>query len=817
MKRENLKRIIIVLFVFLCTAVFTFMYLLTSRDNRYTRNLDLGNKYLLSEDYDGAIRAFTKAIEIDEKKEDAYIGRGDAYKAKGDYANAWEDYEKAEELSGDTNLIRDKIGATEIAVVDANGQGIDGANVELKGDSHSYEFVTDDTGRIAEPIYPEKYKVKVVKDEYEPVETELSAEEGGFVADPIKLGSGVGAEQGAIPKVYKEAVSDFDKLMREGQKSYREKNKDTYEEEDRDTYYTIVDIDGNGVDELILRFDHRDGKHLTNKDSGYGESTYIYTVKDGKAVNVLVPESSSQGFTPDFVHLGFTKIYKGTNLINRGYEHLPMDDAFYSYQDGVLSETPVAELTRGGGTWLINGETKTEEECEEAYNRLSNGDEGYELQLYEGETNTSEQDSGTADLIEKYKNFIQSKNNSYRIYDIDKDGFPELFFSEMHYEDREAFCDIYTYKEGEFILLDRTYGFIFWQEFPIYASYPNGNGIVQYDWGKGREIVTVETWNEGVNESETVYFTDYLKDNTKEEQVYYKDTNDEAYETEINHQFYQSGTSNPFFEGSNLLAYNAMDNYTALYEAFGVEDEKSETEDLKNTFAGCIKLTEGIVNELDLNNNGKLDSLSYTVNWVGDDHVKSFVLNVNDNSLTVENEFLPMYSFVVDSVYAADLDTSDGYKNLICQISYYTYIYAYDDTTIQRVEAFHGIFIPNSTDGKGCYDAYLNGVVTDENGNIMCQINTFEIENLTQRLFNNKIGKYDGESIESYKDGFEIVLKKEHATYKDKEGSEANGSIPAGERVSVIDFYDRGPRPMLYMYKVSSNSGEVWITDLIEY
>ena len=75
---------------------------------------------------------------------------------------------------------------------------------------------------------------------------------------------------------------------------------------------------------------------MTNIDSGYGESTYVYTVKDGKVVNVLMPEMSPQGFTPNTNHLGFTKIYKGTNLINRGYDHSPMDDVFYSYQDGVL-------------------------------------------------------------------------------------------------------------------------------------------------------------------------------------------------------------------------------------------------------------------------------------------------------------------------------------------------------------------------------------------------------------------------------------------------------------------------------------------------
>ena len=42
---------------------------------------------------------------------------------------AWDDYEKAQELSGDTDLLRNKIGETMISVVSENGEGIDGAVV----------------------------------------------------------------------------------------------------------------------------------------------------------------------------------------------------------------------------------------------------------------------------------------------------------------------------------------------------------------------------------------------------------------------------------------------------------------------------------------------------------------------------------------------------------------------------------------------------------------------------------------------------------------------------------------------------------------
>ena len=99
--------------------------------------------------------------------------------------------------------------------------------------------------------------------------------------------------------------------------------------------------------------------------------------------------------------------------------------------------------------------------------------------------------------------------------------------------------------------------------------------------------------------------------------------------------------------------------------------EFEQSADKEVSFGGCYELTEGTPKELDLNQSGDTDLLSYSVNWVGDDHVKNFVLYVNDNSLTVENEFLPMFSFTVDAVYAVDMNIRDNYKNIICQLPNY--------------------------------------------------------------------------------------------------------------------------------------------------
>ena len=97
----------------------------------------------------------------------------------------------------------------------------------------------------------------------------------------------------------------------------------------------------------------------------------------------------------------------------------------------------------------------------------------------------------------------------------------------------------------------------------------------------------------------------------------------------------------------------------------------------------------------------------------------------------------------------------------------------------------------------------------------LCEINSFRIYDLNQEWCYSEVGSWDGESINSYDDNeFSITLPNEHELYADQEGSELIGSIPAGERVTIIDFFDRGRKPMLYTYKVECDNGEGWIADM---
>lgn len=504
-------------------------------------------------------------------------------------------------------------------VIDKNDQPVGDLTVVIeteKAKKEVFRGTTDENGEFSGDIKLTTQKLHIVVSNEEGLLIDTSVtkpiEYGNNDLGKIKLNyyeetmvveidDQASIDKDAINALYEQTIADYDKMMHEGQLSYREKNRDTYEDADRYTYYTIVDIDGNGVEELILRFDRQDASHLTNQNSGYGESTYIYTIHDGIVKEVMLPEyepeSPIRGFVPDNWHIGFTHIFKGSNLISRGTHSMLQYDNFYSYKDGALSESPVLEITRGDDTWLINNEKKTPEECIEAYNTAANNDEGYELQLYERETvGNSTEDNNKSSLIEEYIQFIKAKNDgrdfqNYIIYDIDKDGYPELLILVGIPEERRSVYEIYSYKSGRFEFQTQCKNCL--PHGPAaYASYPDGNGMIAHFSFKGaegvfllslsgHEIVDEPLYSEKLENHPTQYYLD-------EYDQYYQDSyNHNNY---INHQFYVGENASPYYDGSYLLGQSAMDDFTAVYEAFGAEE--NQTVELEDNGAEVIDLYE---------------------------------------------------------------------------------------------------------------------------------------------------------------------------------------------------------------------------------
>lgn len=107
-----LLTVMILLTVLLSASVTVAYRYLRTPEGRYQRNLNLGNRYLLAMQYEDAVKIYTKAIGIEPKKADAYVGRGDAYAGLQETELARADYVKAVQLDpGIRNSIQPKLEA----------------------------------------------------------------------------------------------------------------------------------------------------------------------------------------------------------------------------------------------------------------------------------------------------------------------------------------------------------------------------------------------------------------------------------------------------------------------------------------------------------------------------------------------------------------------------------------------------------------------------------------------------------------------------------------------------------------------------------
>ncbi len=86
-------------------AVFVGVWLHNAPARRLAEQLDLGNRYLDEMDYEQAVVAFTKAIEIDPMSVDAYIGAAEAYVGLGNEDEAITVLEKGYELTSDEEIL----------------------------------------------------------------------------------------------------------------------------------------------------------------------------------------------------------------------------------------------------------------------------------------------------------------------------------------------------------------------------------------------------------------------------------------------------------------------------------------------------------------------------------------------------------------------------------------------------------------------------------------------------------------------------------------------------------------------------------------
>ena len=153
----------------------------------------------------------------------------------------------------------------------------------------------------------------------------------------------------------------------------------------------------------------------------------------------------------------------------------------------------------------------------------------------------------------------------YYIYDIDKDGVPELLLT--HEEGLDRGLAVFTYIDGAVAECGVMWGFAHGLPFP--ASYPEGNGIVLEECARGYQCIWLISKNgtamsDTINSDSANLFTEELRTAWP---TYYTDIEDD-FGYYYNHQY--RAVLSPYFEGSEALSFCDPADDTAIREALGM-------------------------------------------------------------------------------------------------------------------------------------------------------------------------------------------------------------------------------------------------------
>ena len=153
----------------------------------------------------------------------------------------------------------------------------------------------------------------------------------------------------------------------------------------------------------------------------------------------------------------------------------------------------------------------------------------------------------------------------YYIYDIDKDGVPELLLT--HEEGTNRGLAVFTYVDGAVAECGVMWGFAHGLPFP--ASYPEGNGIVLEECARGYQCIWLISKNgtamsDTINSDSANLFTEELRTAWP---TYYTDIEDD-FGYYYNHQY--RTVLIPYFEGSEALSLCDPADDTAIREALGM-------------------------------------------------------------------------------------------------------------------------------------------------------------------------------------------------------------------------------------------------------
>ena len=206
---------------------------------------------------------------------------------------------------------------------------------------------------------------------------------------------------------------------------------------------------------------------------------------------------------------------------------------------------------------------------------------------------------------------------------------------------------------------------------------------------RGAEGVTLLS----LNGHEMVDESLYLEKTEVHPTQYYRDEYDQIYadsyghKNYLNHQFYVGEAASPYCDGSYLLGQSAMDDFTAVYEAFGVKEETgSSTEKSSNAFMGISTLKKGTESNMTANGTSfriRYDSAESDDRYVG--------LNLYVNNIAESYRLDSILSPYIEKVYVTDIDINDSYYNIAVVIvgedeDCSTYLFAFNDSEINMIQ-----------------------------------------------------------------------------------------------------------------------------------
>lgn len=131
------KKVLIAAVAVICVAAIALFLGRHSTEGKVAKLLDLGNKYLLEQNYEQAVVAFNKVIEIDPMNVEAYIGLAETYIGMGDPEAALAILEKGYDLTNSEEILKklDELrGITEEDVETKEGTAEKNDTIEVEGD-----------------------------------------------------------------------------------------------------------------------------------------------------------------------------------------------------------------------------------------------------------------------------------------------------------------------------------------------------------------------------------------------------------------------------------------------------------------------------------------------------------------------------------------------------------------------------------------------------------------------------------------------------------------------------------------------------------